>query len=112
VNVRAALVGAIDYLSERGVPSPRVDAELLLGKALGLSPAELYLAFERELDDDEAFWSLVRRRGAREPLAYVLGEWGFRRLTLATDRRALVPRPETEIVVEHCLALLADVPEP
>ena len=48
----------------------------------------------------------MRRRGRREPLAYVLGDWDFRRLTLATDARALVPRPETEIVVERCLALL------
>ena len=55
---------------------------------------------------------LVRRRGRREPLAYVLGEWGFRRLTLRTDRRALVPRPETEVVVERCLARLRDLPEP
>ena len=50
---------------------------------------------------------LLRRRVGREPLAYVLGEWGFRRLVLKTDARALVPRPETEIVVERCLALLA-----
>src|SRR5262249_18865497 len=49
---------------------------------------------------------LVQRRGRREPLAYVLGDWDFRRLTLKTDARALVPRPETEIVVERCLALL------
>src|ERR671922_68415 len=49
---------------------------------------------------------------AGEPLAYVLGEWGFRRLTLATDRRALVPRPETEVVVERCLALLAGLERP
>jgi release factor glutamine methyltransferase len=48
----------------------------------------------------------VRRRGTREPLAYVLGDWDFRRLTLTTDRRALIPRPETEIVVDRCLALL------
>jgi release factor glutamine methyltransferase len=55
---------------------------------------------------------LLRRRGAREPLAYVLGEWGFRRLTLRTDARALVPRPETEIVVDRCLALLEGLVEP
>jgi release factor glutamine methyltransferase len=48
----------------------------------------------------------VQRRGAREPLAYVLGDWDFRRLTLRTDARALVPRPETEIVVERCLELI------
>ena len=56
--------------------------------------------------------SSSQRRGAREPLAYVLGDWGFRRLTLQTDARALVPRPETEIVVERCLALLDGVAEP
>ena len=55
---------------------------------------------------------LVRQRGRREPLAYVLGEWGFRRLTLRVDRRALVPRPETEVVVERCLALLDGVEAP
>ena len=52
---------------------------------------------------------LLGRRCRREPLAYVLGEWGFRRLTLKTDARALVPRPETEIVVERCLELLRDL---
>jgi release factor glutamine methyltransferase len=55
---------------------------------------------------------LLRRRGAREPLAYVLGEWGFRRLTLRTDARALVPRPETEIVVDRCLAVLEGLVAP
>jgi release factor glutamine methyltransferase len=55
---------------------------------------------------------LVARRAAREPLAYVLGEWGFRRLTLRTDPRALVPRPETEVLVERCLELLAGYAEP
>jgi release factor glutamine methyltransferase len=52
------------------------------------------------------------RREGREPLAYVLGEWGFRRLTLSVDPRVLVPRPETEVVVERCLALLAGLAEP
>ncbi len=56
--------------------------------------------------------TLVRRRGAREPLAYVLGDWDFRHLTLKTDARALVPRPETEVVVERCLALLAGFDTP
>ncbi len=54
----------------------------------------------------------MRRRGTREPLAYVLGEWGFRRLTLKTDARALVPRPETEVVVERCLELLRGLDAP
>ncbi len=56
--------------------------------------------------------SLVTRRASREPLAYVLGEWGFRGLTLKIDARVLVPRPETECVVDRCLALLRALPRP
>src|SRR5207253_4330149 len=100
---REVLARASDYLGRKGVESPRLDAELLLGKALGLTRIELYTEHDRPLTDPEvaAARALVERRGRREPLAYVLGEWGFRRLTLATDARALVPRPETEIVVER-----------
>jgi release factor glutamine methyltransferase len=102
------------YLERKGVDTPRLDAELLLGHALGLSRLELYTAHDRPLDAGEldAARALVERRGRREPLAYVLGEWGFRRLTLKTDARALVPRPETEIAVERALALIADVEAP
>lgn len=108
------LRGAADYLAARGVPSPRVDAEHLLARGLGLQRIELYTQHDRPLTEAERaeVRELVRRRGAREPLAYVLGDWGFRRLTLRTDRRALVPRPETEVVVERCLALLQGVPSP
>jgi release factor glutamine methyltransferase len=75
---------------------------------------ELYTQHDRPLTEDEraSARELVQRRGRREPLAYVLGDWDFRRLTLATDARALVPRPETEIVVERCLALLDGVDSP
>jgi release factor glutamine methyltransferase len=102
------LRGATEYLAGRGIDTARVDAELLLARALGLSRIELYTQHDRPLTDAErtAARELVQRRGQREPLAYVLGDWDFRRLTLKTDRRALVPRPETEIVVERCLALL------
>jgi release factor glutamine methyltransferase len=108
VTVGEVLRRATEYLAGKGVESPRLDAEHLLGKALGLSRVQLYMQHDRPLDAPErdAFRELVRRRGLREPLAYVLGEWGFRRLTLVTDPRALVPRPETEVVVERCLALL------
>jgi release factor glutamine methyltransferase len=100
-------------LDEAGVPSPRVDAEHLVAHVLGLSRSQLYasdVAFDQE--QDSKLRTLVQRRVRREPLAYVLGEWGFRRLVLAVDRRALIPRPETEVVVERCLALLGDVDEP
>ena len=62
-------------------------------------------------NEENALERLVARREQREPLAYVLGEWGFRRLTLNVDRRVLVPRPETEVVVERCLACLVEVGE-
>ena len=108
------LKGATEYLAGRGIDTARVDAELLLARALGLSRIELYTQHDRPLTDSErtAARELVQRRGQREPLAYVLGDWDFRRLTLKTDRRALVPRPETEIVVERCLALLEGVEAP
>jgi release factor glutamine methyltransferase len=114
VTVGEVLRRATEYLAGKGVDSPRLDAEHLLGKALGLSRVELYMHHDRPLSDAErdAFRELVRRRGEREPLAYVLGEWDFRGLTLKVDRRALVPRPETEVVVERCLALLDGRPEP
>ena len=108
MTVGEVLRRATEFLAGREVESPRLDAEHLLGKALGLSRVELYMHHDRPLSEAErdTYRELVRRRGEREPLAYVLGEWGFRRLTLKTDRRALVPRPETEVVVERCLALL------
>ena len=69
---------------------------------------ELYLDHDRPLEPAEVdrLRELVRRRGQREPLAYVLGSWGFYGLELHCDARALVPRPETEVLVERCLALL------
>ena len=114
LTLAEVLNGAVEYLSARGIDSPRVDAELLLARALGLQRIELYTQHDRPLTEAERAQArdLVRRRGAREPLAYVLGDWDFRRLTLKTDARALVPRPETEIVVERCLALLDGIDGP
>jgi release factor glutamine methyltransferase len=96
------------YLSEHGSPTPRLDAELLIGHALGLPRIELYTNFDRPLDEPElaACRVLLERRGRREPVAYILGRWGFHGLDLAVDGRVLVPRPETEVLVERCLALL------
>jgi release factor glutamine methyltransferase len=96
------------------VESPRVDAERLLAHALGMERVELYMHLDRPLTDAEleAARALLARRAAGEPLQYVLGEWGFRRLTLLVDGRALIPRPETETVVERCLALIAGCEAP
>lgn len=114
MTVGEVLGKATEYLAGRGVDSPRLDAEHLLGKALGMSRVELYMHHDRPLDERErgAFRELIRRRGEREPLAYVLGEWGFRRLTLKVDHRALVPRPETEVLVGRVLELLEGQAEP
>jgi release factor glutamine methyltransferase len=112
VTAREALAAAERRLAAAGVPEPRVDAEWLLAHALGVTRSALALAGDVPAEAEEAFGGLVERRARREPLAYVLGEWGFRRLTLRTDARALVPRPETEVVVDRCLALLAGVESP
>jgi release factor glutamine methyltransferase len=109
MKAREALAEAERRLAAAGVDTPRIDAELLLSHLLGVSRTQLHADLEREVDDVEP---LLGRREQREPLAYVLGEWGFRRLTLKTDERALVPRPETEIVVDRCLALLEGSPAP
>jgi release factor glutamine methyltransferase len=97
-----------EHLAARGCETPRLDAELLLAHALGVRRIDLYLAFERPLAPAEltSARELVRRRAGREPLQHILGEWSFRRLSLRVDGRALIPRPETEILVERCLALL------
>jgi release factor glutamine methyltransferase len=114
VNAYEALRAAAAELERAGCPSPRVDAEWLLGHALGISRTELYADGVRPLEpeEEERVRALVVRRARREPLAYILGEWGFRRLTLKVDRRALIPRPETEVLVERCLALLGGIREP
>jgi release factor glutamine methyltransferase len=110
VTVREALRLAEREFAAAGVDTPRVDAELLLAHVLGTSRTGVYAQADAEVPDT---WQvLLGRRLEREPLAYVLGEWGFRRLVLKTDARALVPRPETEIVVERALALLHDMPAP
>lgn len=108
------LAASAGYLQEKGSPSPRLDAELLLAHALGLTRVELYTHHDRPLTEPElaAIRELVRRRGRREPVAYITGSRGFRTLELQVDDRVLVPRPETELLVERALALLAGVEEP
>ena len=102
------------HLERHGSPTARLDAELLLGHALGLGRVELYTGFERPLGEDELAEcrELIARRAKREPVAYILGRWGFRGLDLDVDRRVLVPRPETELLVDRCLALLDGVAGP
>jgi release factor glutamine methyltransferase len=94
------------YLGEKGVPEPRLTAELLLAGVLGIRRLDLYLQFERPLSAEELaeFKARLLRRVRREPLQYIEGTASFRYLTLRTDRRALIPRPETELLVGEVLA--------
>jgi release factor glutamine methyltransferase len=114
LRAREALDVAAAELAEAGCPSPRVDAEWLLAEALSVSRSELQADGTRELSPEIAagFRRAIARRAAREPLAYILGEWGFRRLELRVDSRVLIPRPETEVLVERSLALLAGIDRP
>ena len=100
------------FLESRGLDSPRLEAELLLAAALGVRRLDLYLEFDRILADGEvnAFRGFVRQRLAGRPSQYITGEAGFRLLDLHVDDSVLVPRPETEVLVEEALAFLAGAP--
>ena len=108
-----AVRGAERELAEAGVRSPRVDAEYLVSEVLGRTRTELYTRDGGLTEEQrDRLRGLVARRRRREPLAYILGEWDFRNLTLSVDGRVLVPRPETEIVVERALDAIRDLEAP
>jgi len=106
-TVRDALDSALIALTAAGCETPRLDAELLLAEALGLNRGALLTRPELVLAPDQArrFAEHARRRREREPVAYILGRQGFRFVELLVDRRVLVPRPETELLVEVGLEL-------
>ncbi len=108
VPVRDALEGAMTALTAAGVETPRLDAEVLLADAMGIDRARLYV--DRELTVEgpavRRYQDAVRRRSVeREPVAYITGRRGFRHIDLKVDHRALIPRPETELLVEVGIAL-------
>jgi release factor glutamine methyltransferase len=104
-TVREALDSAVDALRAAGVESARLDAELLLAEATGWRRERLVADPGAGVQPAAArrFGEMVRRRLRREPVAYILGRRGFRRLELTVDPRALIPRPETELLVEIAL---------
>ena len=106
-RVREALRAGEARLAEAGCETPRLDAELLLADALGAEREWLITGARERLGREalERFDALVDRRCAREPVAYILGRKGFRRLELRVDRRVLVPRPETELLAEAAIEL-------
>jgi len=107
-TVRDALEGALTAIAAAGCETPRLDAEVLLAHVLGVGRERLLLDPELRVEGAavRVFQDAVRRRAVeREPVAYIVGRRGFRNLELAVDRRALVPRPETELLVEVALTL-------
>jgi release factor glutamine methyltransferase len=106
-SVRDALDSALIALTAAGVDTPRLDAEVLLAAAMGVDRAALIADPLRHVSSDaaRAFQEYARRRVRREPVAYILGRRGFRHIELAVDPRVLIPRPETEHVVEAALDL-------
>jgi release factor glutamine methyltransferase len=113
-TLRHALARATTALARAAVPSdsPRLDAEVLLRHVLGVTRAALYASPEHPLSAAQAaaYRALLRRRAAGEPVAYLTGHREFMGLDFAVDARVLVPRPETETLVERVLALLAAPP--
>ncbi len=107
-NVKDVVALSSAYLAAKGIDTARLDAEKLIGSVLGLDRLALYLHHDRPVTPAEldAIRPLLRRRADLEPVAYILGEVGFHRLVLKTDARALMPRSETETLVEVVLANL------
>ena len=105
-TIESLLRWAMDDFRGRGIESPRLDAEVLLAKALDTTRIQLIVDGKRPLSPDELgrMREMVRRRRSREPVAYILGEREFYGRTFRVDRRVLVPRPDTETLVDVALA--------
>lgn len=110
-GVRSATVSEVlreasERLARAGVDTPRLDAEVLMAFSLGWNRTDLITrAADRARSSDDAFEEMVQRRAAREPVAYITGVKAFRHIELSVDRRVLIPRPETELLVEAGLGL-------
>jgi release factor glutamine methyltransferase len=103
----SVLTKAEGFLGTRGCATPRLDAQVLLAHVLGCERVRLYVDHDKPLGPEEldAYRGLIRRRAQREPVAYLVGEKEFWSLTLKVDRRVLIPRPDTEAVLEEARAL-------
>lgn len=111
-TILSILNWATEYFTSKGITSARLDAQLLLGSVLHLSKVELYTAFDKPLTKEELakFKQLLLRRANREPLAYILGSRGFWRYDFEVTPAVLIPRADTEIIVERALEILEERP--
>jgi release factor glutamine methyltransferase len=109
-NLLETLKKAAEFLARKGLEKPRMEAEHLFAAGLGMKRLDLYLQFERLLNDEEVkrLRDLTVRRGNREPLQHIIGKVEFRDLVLKSDKRALIPRPETEELIDLALALFPE----
>lgn len=105
LTIKEALDRSTDYLKKKGSLSPRLDAEVLLSFILKLARLQLYLQFDRPLSGDETarYRELLKRRGEHEPVAYITGEKEFMSLPFYVNRGVLIPRPDTEVIVEQAI---------
>ncbi|NDC80325.1 MAG: peptide chain release factor N(5)-glutamine methyltransferase [Verrucomicrobia bacterium] len=112
MKLLAVLEATTGHFAKHGISSPRLQSELLIAHALSLPRLQLYLQFERELSASELenLRGLVRRRASREPIQHIIGSAGFSGLTLLCGKEALIPRPETELLVEHAARVLENQP--
>ena len=109
-NIKEILDYSEDYLKSKGIESPRVEAEWLLSHALGNRRIDLYLQFDRILSSSESvnYKSLLKQRLDHKPLQYIIGEAEFMGLSIKVDENVLIPRPETERLVEKAIKLLGN----
>ncbi len=96
-----------DYFAKKGIDSPRLNAELLLSHVLGCKRLDLYLSFDKPVQESEVnrYRETVRKRGAFTPLQYIIGETDFYGITLKVNSQVLIPRPETELLVEKAITI-------
>jgi len=113
VTILEVIQRSSEFLAKKGVESPRLQVELLLAHVLKMPRMNLYLNFDRALNPQEldALRTLVQRRGAREPLQYIVGSVSFCGLELAVNRSVLIPRPETEVLAERAWNFLKSTAE-
>jgi len=112
-TIKSLLRVSTDYLKKKQIDSPRLTAEVILAHQLSSDRVTLYLNLDQPLTGEEVsgYRTLIRRRLGREPLQYITGIQEFWSLDFAVDPRALIPRPETELLVEHALRLLRPAAE-
>lgn len=114
MTLREILVRSEEFLVRKGIENAKGDVRRLLAFGLGLTPIEILLQLDRPLTEEElvTLRPLVARRGQNEPLQHILGTWAFRHLELFVDSRALIPRPETEMLVDLVLMRIKGMEAP